>query len=162
MMSRAGVRLRRILKDAVTGYIPDGSGNSVPPRPPPLLNPIKTEAKPEVTEPLKQEESHELSKMRNEKQPEDPLHLASSLDFDVRPRELVDAIVVHTNWESQVDKLVKIIREARRVPDESSTSPSTSLFPSLTGSRAPDESSTSPARAPDESARFKENGKKDS
>lgn len=63
MMSRARVRLRRILKQAVTGYIPDGSGNGVTHRPPPLLNPIKTDVKPEVTEPLKQEESHELSKM---------------------------------------------------------------------------------------------------
>jgi len=53
MMSRARVRLRRILKQAVTGYIPDGSGNGVTHRPPRLLNPIKTEAKPEVTEPLK-------------------------------------------------------------------------------------------------------------
>ena len=69
-MSRARVRLRRILKDAVTGYIPDGSGNGVPPRPPPLLNQIKEEPKPEVSEPLKQEEQQELSKMLDEEQPD--------------------------------------------------------------------------------------------
>lgn len=37
----------------------------------------------------------------------------AAIDYDVRPHELVDAIVVHTNWETQVDKLVKIIRDAR-------------------------------------------------
>jgi len=70
MMSRAGVRLRRILKQAVTGYIPDGSGNGVTPRPPPPLNQIKEEPKPEVTEPLKQEKPQELSKMPDEEQPD--------------------------------------------------------------------------------------------
>ena len=37
----------------------------------------------------------------------------AAIEFDVRPHELVDAIVAHTNWEAQVEKLVKIIREDR-------------------------------------------------
>jgi len=84
----------------------------------------------------------------------------AAIDFDVRPHELVDAIVLNTNWETQVEKLVQIIREARRVLDESSTSPSTSLSPSLTGSRAPDESSTSLARVLDESSTSPRDSKK--
>jgi hypothetical protein len=42
-------RIKRVLKQTVTGYIPDGSGNSSPP---PLLNQIKDE-------PLKQEKAQE-------------------------------------------------------------------------------------------------------
>lgn len=38
----------------------------------------------------------------------------AAIDFDVRPHELVDVIVLNTNWERQVDKLVQIIKEARR------------------------------------------------
>jgi len=37
----------------------------------------------------------------------------AAIDFDVRPHELVDAIVLNTNWETQVEKLVQIIRDAR-------------------------------------------------
>jgi hypothetical protein len=59
-------KVRKVVLHTLTGYISTGTEDNTPP---PLLNPIKTEAKPEVTEPLKQEESHELSKMRNEKQP---------------------------------------------------------------------------------------------
>lgn len=69
--------------------------------------------------------------------------------------DLVNAIVVHTNWETQVDKLVKIIREGRRVDAESSPSPAPSLSPSLSPSlmkdRAPSESSPSPRRVDTES-----------
>ena len=60
-------RLKRVLKHAVTGYIPQGTLNDIPP---PLLNQIKEEPKPEVTEPLKQEESQELSKLPDEEQPD--------------------------------------------------------------------------------------------
>jgi hypothetical protein len=147
-------RLKGVLKQTVTGYIPPEPKDDFPYPPPPLLNPIKTEAKPEVTEPLKQEESHESSKMLDENQsehPEDPVHLGSAFDLDVRPYELVDAIVVHTNWETQVDKLVKIIREGRRVDAESSPSPAPSLSPSLTKDRVPSESSPSPRRVDAES-----------
>jgi len=59
-------RVKSVLKHAVTGYIPQGTGNSAPS---PLLNQIKEEPKPEVTEPLKQEEPQELSKMPDEEQP---------------------------------------------------------------------------------------------
>ena len=38
----------------------------------------------------------------------------AAIDFDVRLHELVDAIVVHTNWEVQVEKLAEVIRKARR------------------------------------------------
>lgn len=37
----------------------------------------------------------------------------AAIDFDVRPHELVDAIVLNTNWETQVEKLVKIIKDGR-------------------------------------------------
>jgi len=60
-------RVKRVLKHAVTGYIPQGTGNGAPP---PLLNQIKEEPKPEVTEPLKQEEPQELSKMPDGEQPD--------------------------------------------------------------------------------------------
>ena len=50
----------------------------------------------------------------------------AAIDFDVRPHELVDAIVLNTNWETQVEKLVKIIRETRRGPPEPSPSPMSS------------------------------------
>jgi hypothetical protein len=43
---------KRVLRHAVTGYIPEGTANDIPPPP---LNQIKEEPKPEVTEPLKQE-----------------------------------------------------------------------------------------------------------
>jgi len=75
----------------------------------------------------------------------------SAIDFDVRPHELVDAIVLNTNWETQVEKLVKIIRDGRRVDTESSPSPPPSLSPSLTKDRAPSESSPSPRRVDTES-----------
>jgi hypothetical protein len=38
----------------------------------------------------------------------------AAIEFDVRPHELVDAIVAHTNWESQVEKVVRIISEDRK------------------------------------------------
>ena len=66
-------RVKRVLRHAVTGYIPQGTGNSAPL---PLLDQIKTESKPEVTELLKQEKPQELSKMPDEEQPacyEDPV-----------------------------------------------------------------------------------------
>jgi hypothetical protein len=56
-------RVKRVLRHAVTGYIPDGSGNGVTHRPPPLLNQVKEEAKPRGYGLLKQERSHKLSKM---------------------------------------------------------------------------------------------------
>jgi len=90
-------KVRKVVLHTLTGYISTGTEDNTPP---PLLNPIKTEAKPEVTEPLKQEESHESSKMLDENRsehPEDPVHLGSAFDLDVHPYELVDAIVVHTN-----------------------------------------------------------------
>jgi len=63
-------RVKRVLKRAVTGYIPNGPVNSIP-RPP--LNQIKIEAKSEVTEPLKQEITQELSKMPEEEHDEQEL-----------------------------------------------------------------------------------------
>lgn len=79
----------------------------------------------------------------------------AAIEFDVRPHELVDAIVVHTNWEAQVEKLVKIIREDRKKQPEScpspNPSPAPSLSPSLTKDRAPSESSPSPRRVDTES-----------
>ena len=74
--------------------------------------------------------------------------------------DLVNAIVVHTNWETQVEKLVKIIRDERRAHPESSSSPITSVSPSLMDSRALDESPTSPARVPDESSTSPRDSKK--
>jgi hypothetical protein len=59
-------RVKRVLRHAVIGYIPQGTANSSPP---PLLNQIKEEPKPEVSEPLKQQESQQLSKMPDEEQP---------------------------------------------------------------------------------------------
>ena len=61
---------KRVLKHAVTGYMPQGTGNGVPK---PLLNQIKVEANPEVSEPLKQEKSQELSKMPEEEHDEQEL-----------------------------------------------------------------------------------------
>ena len=84
----------------------------------------------------------------------------AAIDFDVRPHELVDAIVLNTNWETQVEKLVKIIRDGRRVANEPSTSPITSVSTSLSSSRALDESATSPARVPDESSTSPRDSKK--
>jgi len=66
-------RLKRVLKHAVTGDILQGTVNNSPP---PLLNQTEQKPKPEVTEPFKQEESQELSKMPDEEQPdcyEDPV-----------------------------------------------------------------------------------------
>jgi len=60
-------KARKVVLHALTGYISTGTEDNTPP---PLLNPIKTEAKPEVTEPLKQEEPQELSKMPDEEQPD--------------------------------------------------------------------------------------------
>ena len=57
---------KRVLKHAITRYIPLATVND---RPPPLLNQIKEEPKPEVMEPLKQEKPQELSKMPDEEQP---------------------------------------------------------------------------------------------
>lgn len=71
----------------------------------------------------------------------------AAIDFDVRPHELVNAIVVHTNWEMQVEKLVKIIKDGRERTPESSPSPNPSFSPSLTESRVP----PSPARVLSES-----------
>jgi hypothetical protein len=67
------------LKHAITGYIPDGTGNSSPP---PLLNQIKEEPKPEVSELLKQEKPQELSKMPDEEQPDcyEDLNRANSVE----------------------------------------------------------------------------------
>jgi len=60
-------RFKRVLRQAVTGYIPNGTTNGVP-HPP--LNQIKIHTKSEVTEPPKQEESQELSMMPDEAQPD--------------------------------------------------------------------------------------------
>jgi len=51
----------------------------------------------------------------------------AAIDFDVRPHELVDAIVLNTNWEMQVEKLVKIIKDAREKGDGSETGPETGI-----------------------------------
>jgi len=63
----------------------------------------------------------------------------ASIDFDVRPHELVDAIVLNTNWETQVDKLVKIIKGGREkgVGSVSGTvsGPESGLVSGLTDSR---------------------------
>ena len=32
---------------------------------------------------------------------------------DIKPHELVDAIVLHTNWDKKQNELIKIIRENR-------------------------------------------------
>jgi hypothetical protein len=57
----------------------------------------------------------------------------------VRPHELVDAIVVHTNWETQVERLVKIIRDSREKGPGSLPGgipgPEPGLFPGYTDSR---------------------------
>ena len=63
-------RWKRVLKHAVTGYMPQGTGNGVSK---PLLNQIKVEANPEVSEPLKQEKLQELSKMPKEEHDEQEL-----------------------------------------------------------------------------------------
>jgi len=60
-------RFKRVLRHAVTGYIPEGTANDIPP---PALNQIKEEPKPEVSKPLKQEKPQELSKMPDEEQPD--------------------------------------------------------------------------------------------
>lgn len=47
---------------------------------------------------------------------------SAPIEFDVRPRDLVGAIVFNTKWELQVEKLAAIIRKTRessRVPVES-------------------------------------------
>jgi hypothetical protein len=46
-------KLRKVLTHAITGYIPDGIGHGGPP---PSLNQIKEEAKPENSQSLKQED----------------------------------------------------------------------------------------------------------
>lgn len=44
---------------------------------------------------------------------------SASIDFDVRPHELVDAIVLNTDWERHTDRLAQIIRDDRRKRVES-------------------------------------------
>jgi hypothetical protein len=63
MMSRV-TKLRRVLKHMVTGDIP---GITETPEPTPE---VKQEPKVKVSEPLKQEEPQELSKMPDEEQPD--------------------------------------------------------------------------------------------
>jgi len=53
-------KVRKVVLHTLTGYISTGTEDNTPP---PLLNPIKTEAKPEVTEPLKQGERQTSNKM---------------------------------------------------------------------------------------------------
>jgi len=56
------------------------------------------------------------------------------IDFDVRPRDLVGAIVFNASLETQVEKLVRIIRKAREnsgVEKESCPSPASSPGSSL-------------------------------
>jgi hypothetical protein len=60
-------RIRRFRAHRGARHIPQGTGNSAPPPP---LNQIKEEPKPKVSEPLKQEESRELSMMPDEEQPD--------------------------------------------------------------------------------------------
>jgi len=63
-------RFKRVLKHAVTGYIPQGTKNDVPP---PGLKQITEEPKVTVAEPLKQEIPQELSKMPEEEHDEQEL-----------------------------------------------------------------------------------------
>jgi len=63
-------RFKRVLRHAVTGYMPEGTGNGVP-KPP--LNQIKEESRIAVIEPLKQEIPQELSKMPEEEHDEQEL-----------------------------------------------------------------------------------------
>jgi hypothetical protein len=77
----------------------------------------------------------------------------AAIDFDVRPHELVDAIVLNTNWETQVEKLVKIIRDGREKGAGSLPGtipgPEPGLFPGLTDSRVlPGVSRVPPGSAP--------------
>jgi hypothetical protein len=75
----------------------------------------------------------------------------AAIDYDVRPHELVDAIVVHTNWETRVEDLVKIIKDSREKGVESLSGgfsgPESSPESSLTRSRV----LSSPSRVPVES-----------
>lgn len=61
---------KRVLRHAVTGYMPEGTGNGIRV---PVLNQIKEEPKVTVAEPLKQEEPQELSKMPEEEHDEQEL-----------------------------------------------------------------------------------------
>lgn len=70
----------------------------------------------------------------------------AAIDFDVRPHELVDAIVLNTNWETQVEKLVRIIKDGRERTPESSPSPNPSPAPSLSPSLTESRVLPSPAR----------------
>lgn len=63
-------RFKRVLKHAVTGYIPQGTKTDVPP---PGLKQITEEPKVAVTEPLKQENPQELSKLPEEEHDEQEL-----------------------------------------------------------------------------------------
>lgn len=70
-------RFKKVLKHAVTGYIPEVTKKDVPP---PGLKQITEELKVTVAEPLKQEIPQELSKMPDEEQPacyEDPVRPGS-------------------------------------------------------------------------------------
>ena len=60
--------------------------------------------------------------------------------------DLVNAIVVRTNWEAQVEKLVQIIREDRRNREQSETSPESGLGSSLPKRAVGDESESSPQK----------------
>jgi hypothetical protein len=79
----------------------------------------------------------------------DLLHFLSSCFEEFH--ELVSAFVPNTNWETQVEELVRIIRDGREKMPESLPSlvpsPDPSLFPSLTETRVP----PSPARVVPES-----------
>ena len=49
----------------------------------------------------------------------------AAIDFDVRPDEIVNAIVLLTDWERHTDKLVRHIRRSREERDGSETAPET-------------------------------------
>jgi hypothetical protein len=51
----------------------------------------------------------------------------AAIDLDTRPHELVDAIVLDTDWGTQVEKLAEIIRKARRRTDGPVTGSETGL-----------------------------------
>jgi hypothetical protein len=85
----------------------------------------------------------------------------AAIDFDVRPHELIDAIVVYTNWEVQVGKLADIIRKTREksgVVSESRRSRIPSLSPSLTENGV----LTEPSPSPGENVKTPEKTRKDS
>ena len=75
----------------------------------------------------------------------------AAIDFDVRPNELIDAIVLLTDWERHTSKLVEYIKNDREKRVESPSSaisgPESSSESSLTRSRV----ESSPSRVPVES-----------